>query len=234
MVETLQDMSLQAETEELIEEPSLAEAAVSAAASAEDAEAQVEPSEPSAEELEIARDLVRSARARGVAMTGPEGMLKALTKTVIETALDEEMTEHLGYGKHEVRGRGSGNSRNGTRTKTVLTETVGDVEVEVPRDQPVGVSSHLHRSSDSPRPAGTMCRRPPREHHEQHRNVWVRRPPNEGRSGERPVPRVTCTGLGRSSLTTRWSPDSPGRLTPPLGNDVGSALSGHLLELCPA
>ena len=135
MVETLQDMSLQAETEDLIEEPSLAEAAVSAAASAEDAEAQGEPSEPSAEELEIARDLVRSARARGVAMTGPEGMLKALTKTVIETALDEEMTEHLGYGKHEATGRGSGNSRNGTRTKTVLTETVGDVEVEVPRDR---------------------------------------------------------------------------------------------------
>ena len=68
-------------------------------------------------------------------MTGPEGMLKALTKTVIETALDEEMTEHLGYGKHDATGRGSGNSRNGTRSKTVLTDTAGDVEVEVPRDR---------------------------------------------------------------------------------------------------
>jgi len=40
---------------------------------------------PSAEELAIARDLVRSARARGAALTGPDGLLKALTKTVIET-----------------------------------------------------------------------------------------------------------------------------------------------------
>lgn len=50
----------------------------------------VDVAEPSGEELAIARELVRSACARGVAMTGPGGMLKALTKTVIETALDEE------------------------------------------------------------------------------------------------------------------------------------------------
>ena len=90
---------------------------------------------PSAEELAIARELVRSARARGVAMTGPEGLLQALTKTVIETALDEEMAEHLGYDKHDPAGRGSGNSRNGTQTKTVLTETVGPLAIEVPRDR---------------------------------------------------------------------------------------------------
>ena len=102
MVETLLDMSLQTGTEDLVEEPSLAEAAVSAAVSTDNPGGSGEPAEPSVEELEIARELVRSARARGVAMTGPEGMLKALTKTVIETALDEEMTEHLGYGKHEV------------------------------------------------------------------------------------------------------------------------------------
>ena len=90
---------------------------------------------PSADELAIARELVRSARARGVAMTGPGGMLKALTKTVIETALDEEMADHLGYDKHDPVGRGSGNSRNGTRSKTVLTDNVGPVEIEVPRDR---------------------------------------------------------------------------------------------------
>jgi putative transposase len=39
---------------------------------------------------------VRSARARGAALIGPDGLLRALTKTVIETALDEEMTDHLG------------------------------------------------------------------------------------------------------------------------------------------
>ncbi len=91
--------------------------------------------QPSAEELEIARELVRSVRARGVALTGPDGMLKALTKTVIETALDEEMSEHLGYDKHEVAGRNGGNSRNGVRTKMVLTDNVGPIEITVPRDR---------------------------------------------------------------------------------------------------
>ena len=52
---------------------------------------------------------------------------------MLETALDAEMSEHLGYDKHAVGGRGSGNSRNGTRTKTVLTE-IGPVQIEVPRD----------------------------------------------------------------------------------------------------
>lgn len=89
----------------------------------------------SAEELEIARELVASARARGVALTGPEGLLKALTKTVIETALDEELADHLGYDRHDPAGRGSGNSRNGKRTKTVLTENAGPVQIEVPRDR---------------------------------------------------------------------------------------------------
>jgi len=59
---------------------------------------------PSAEELEVARELVRSARERGTALTGPGGLLKALTKTVIETALDEEMADHLGYDKHDPAG----------------------------------------------------------------------------------------------------------------------------------
>ncbi len=57
------------------------------------------------------------------------------SKTVIETALDEEMTEHLGYEKHETGAKGTAKSRNGTRTKTVLTETTGPVEIEVPRDR---------------------------------------------------------------------------------------------------
>ena len=52
---------------------------------------------------------------------------------MLETALDAEMTEHLGYDKHDAAGRGSGNSRNGTRAKTVFTE-IGPVEIEVPRD----------------------------------------------------------------------------------------------------
>ena len=134
MTETLLDMSA-SNTEDLVHEPSLTQAAVASRAPTEDPEGAVGAAEPSAEELEIARDLVRSARARGVSMTGPEGMLKALTKTVIETALDEEMAEHLGYDKHDPGGRGSGNSRNGTRAKTVLTDNVGPVQIEVPRDR---------------------------------------------------------------------------------------------------
>src|SRR4051812_48015714 len=89
----------------------------------------------SPEELEIARELVASARARGVALTGPEGLLKALTKTVIETAVDEELADHLGYDKHDPAGRNGQNSRNGKRTKTVLTDNAGPVEIEVPRDR---------------------------------------------------------------------------------------------------
>src|SRR3954454_7409392 len=137
MTETLAGVS-PSNTEELLEQPSLAEAAVAGAVVAKGTN-EVDDlgglAEPSEEELGIARELVRSARSREVAMTGPGGMLKALTKTVIETALDEEMTDYLGYDRHDRAGHGSGNSRNGTRSKTVLTDNVGPVTVEVPRDR---------------------------------------------------------------------------------------------------
>ena len=109
--------------------------------------------QPSTEELETARELVRQARSRGVALTGPDGLLKALTKTVIETALDEEMSEHLGYDKHERVGRNRGNSRNGKRSKTLLTDSSGHVEIEMPRDrdgtfEPVIVKKRQRRLSE--------------------------------------------------------------------------------------
>jgi hypothetical protein len=84
-------------------------------------------------EQQVAAELVRQARERGLSLTGPDGLLKQLTKTVIESALAEEMTEHLGYEKHHPAGAGAGNNRNGTRGKTVLTEASGSVEIEVPR-----------------------------------------------------------------------------------------------------
>ena len=65
-------------------------------------------------------------------MTGPDGRLKALTKTVIETVLDVEMSEHLGYDKHAPEGN-RGNFRNGKRTKTVLTDACGEVDIDGPR-----------------------------------------------------------------------------------------------------
>jgi len=89
---------------------------------------------PSAE-LAAARELVRQAREQGLSLTGPDGLLKQMTKTVLETALNEEITEHLGYEKHDPAGSPDGNVRNGTRTKTVLTEANGHVEIEVPRDR---------------------------------------------------------------------------------------------------
>ena len=75
----------------------------------------VKAAQASEHELEAVRELVRQARERGVALTGPGGLGRALTKTVIETALDEELSEHLGYDKHAIEGRNRGNSRNGKR-----------------------------------------------------------------------------------------------------------------------
>jgi transposase-like protein len=86
-------------------------------------------------EARAAVELVRLAQEQGLSLTGPDGLLKQLTKTVLETALNEEMTEHLGYEKHDPLGAGTGNIRNGTRAKTVLTDTTGAVEIEVPRDR---------------------------------------------------------------------------------------------------
>ena len=83
---------------------------------------------------QLARQLVEQARADGVDLVGPGGLLTGLTKTVLETALDAELSEHLGYDRHDPTGRNGGNSRNGTRAKTVLTE-VGPVQIEVPRDR---------------------------------------------------------------------------------------------------
>jgi hypothetical protein len=82
----------------------------------------------------LAQQLVEAARAEGVKLVGPGGLLIGLTKTVLETALEAEMTEHLGYDRHDRVGCDGVNSRDGTRTKTVLTE-IGPVRIEVPRDR---------------------------------------------------------------------------------------------------
>jgi transposase-like protein len=90
--------------------------------------------EPTAEER-AAEEMVRQAREQGLSLTGPDGLLKQLTKTVLETALNQELTEHLGHEKHGSPDPDSGNIRNGTRAKTVLTESTGQVQVQVPRDR---------------------------------------------------------------------------------------------------
>jgi putative transposase len=65
---------------------------------------------------------------------GDQGVLRQLTKALYERALQAEMTHHLGYEKHDPRGRKSGNSRNGVDTKVVQTES-DEFEIEVPRDR---------------------------------------------------------------------------------------------------
>jgi putative transposase len=92
-----------------------------------------EPVEPAFDEQGVAEQLVAQAREKGIELVGPDGLLSQLTKRVLETALEAEMSDHLGYDKHDPMGRNRGNSRNGVRSKTVLTE-IGPVEIEVPRD----------------------------------------------------------------------------------------------------
>ncbi len=83
---------------------------------------------------ELAGQLLGKAQAGGVELPGPDGLLSQVAKAVLERALAGEMTGHLGYEKHDPAGRGSGNSRNGTTPKTVLTD-VGAVGLAVPRDR---------------------------------------------------------------------------------------------------
>ena len=82
----------------------------------------------------LAEELVASATERGVELTGDNGLLTALTRQVLQTALQVEMAQHLGYDKHDPAGRGSPNSRNGTTPKTIRTD-VGEVTIEIPRDR---------------------------------------------------------------------------------------------------
>jgi hypothetical protein len=89
------------------------------------------PSSTATDEQLIAM-LVDRARNKGLQLSGEGGLLQQLTKRALESAMEGEITDHVGYDKHDATGRNSGNSRNGTRAKTVLTD-VGPVEVKVPR-----------------------------------------------------------------------------------------------------
>src|SRR6266498_3956532 len=72
--------------------------------------------------------------AGGLQLTGEGEVLAQLTKRLVESALEVEITDHLGHDKHDPAGRGTGDSRNGTRAKTVLTD-VGPVQIDVSRDR---------------------------------------------------------------------------------------------------
>ena len=96
-----------------------------------------------------AQALVARAKDEGVDLTGEGGLLTGLVRQVLQTGLEVEMAEHLGYERHAPEGRGTPNSRNGSSAKTVKTE-VGEIDLRVPRDRsgtfdPVTVPKHQRR-----------------------------------------------------------------------------------------
>jgi putative transposase len=98
---------------------------------------------------EWAEELVARARAEGVELTGDDGLLTAMIRQVLQTGLEVELTDHLGYEPHDPAGRGSGNSRNGSYSKTVTTD-IGEVDLRMPRDRngsfdPQTVPKHQRR-----------------------------------------------------------------------------------------
>ena len=97
---------------------------------------------------QLADQLLAKAQAEGVELLGPQGLLSQVTKAVLERALGEELTEHLGYEKHDRSGRGSGNSRNGSTSKRLLTE-VGPVDLQVPRDRAGSFDPRIVRKGQS-------------------------------------------------------------------------------------
>jgi transposase-like protein len=83
---------------------------------------------------DLAEGLIERARRDGLQLVGENGLLTGLVKLVLEGALEAEMAEHLGYEKGDPAGAGSGNQRNGTSRKTVLSQ-VGPVQLDIPRDR---------------------------------------------------------------------------------------------------
>ncbi len=83
---------------------------------------------------EMVDELLARVGEDGLSLTGQGGFLPEMLKAVLERGMAAELTDHLGYGKHDRAGHGSGNSRNGTTPKTVLTE-VGAIGLDQPRDR---------------------------------------------------------------------------------------------------
>jgi putative transposase len=93
------------------------------------------PVDPSAAVSDEVIDAVMAGvDAGGLELLGPDGVLAELTKRLLERGLAEEMSDHLGYEPGDLAGRGSGNNRNGTSAKTVLTD-IGAVDLDIPRDR---------------------------------------------------------------------------------------------------
>jgi putative transposase len=83
---------------------------------------------------DLIEELMVKVRTDGLELLGDGGVIAELTKKLLERALDEELTDHVGYDRGDPAGRGSGNSRNGTTPKRILTE-IGAVDLDIPRDR---------------------------------------------------------------------------------------------------
>ena len=90
--------------------------------------------EPRLVDQELADRLIAQARADGVELLGEGGLLKQMTKAILERSMAIELTDHLGYEAGDPAGAGSGNSRNGMTPKRLATEA-GHIGLEVPRDR---------------------------------------------------------------------------------------------------
>ena len=109
-----------------------------------------EPGRPVIDDATLDR-LMDQIDEEGLELLGPEGVLTELTSRIMNRAMEVEMTDHLGYEKGDTSGWGSGNVRNGSYPKTVLTDA-GGIPIEVPRDrqatfEPLLVPKHQRRIS---------------------------------------------------------------------------------------
>ncbi|MEZ5218197.1 MAG: transposase [Ilumatobacteraceae bacterium] len=90
--------------------------------------------EPPSAELVAARELVRQAREQGLSFgPDPRRSVEAVDQDRVRDGIGRGLTEHVGHDKHSPSE--SGNVRNGARSKTVLSDVVGHVEIDVPRDR---------------------------------------------------------------------------------------------------
>jgi Transposase, Mutator family len=139
---------------------------------------------------QVLRELTERARVGGLKLTGEGGLLGRLTKMVVEGALEGELDDHLGYSRHHPAGRNGGNSRNGYREKTVITEA-GPVELSVPRDRDASSRACSPGRRGPGSPGGTGAARP----------------------GGRSPAASTCCPVPRPAAGTSARPRGPGPAT---------------------
>ena len=166
---------------------------------------------------ELAEELIGRARSEGVQLTGPGGLLTGITQMVLETALETELADHLGYDKGDPAGRGSPNTRNGHSAKTVHTDA-GPVRIAIPRDR---AGSFEPAGSPEARAAGRRVR---------HRDLDpVRQGPDHRRDPGAPGRGIRRRGVPGPGLQghRRGQRRAHGVAEPAAGPDLRGAVRGR-------